>query len=502
MNVGMRLLGCVGLAVLVGVVGCKNPRKNTGELPPQTVYGPEDTVGGLDSSAPVDAVVPQTGDTGPDATLPTDATATGGDAATPDVSGADTSGDAVAPPPSGATAFPWSTESTDEACKDGKDNDDNGYADCDDFACSRNLAVFVCGAASHYENSPDACADGKDNDGDKLVDCKDPDCFKNPFHDVCDQPLSETGCADGQDADGDGLVGCDDLDCVLLEDGCSAKGKTKVLFDQSVDETSASGPNSDWVVDSFGRLPTPSNPASADDWSGALSSFGHALHTSGYLVESLTSWEGHLSYGDTTNPQDLSHYDVLAMVEPSRQMTSEEKKAVIDFVVDGGSLLAVANHVGADRDGNGFSAPQVWNDMFENNPVAADPFGFGFDEIDVDTGAPLSRIESPTHAVIDGPAGKVTKIGFYQGCTVHLTGTNPNITPLVLLDDAKDSSSGIVAGAAVVGLGKVFFLTDSAIAGDGSDSHGNDDPAHDSWHDPAQDNATLLLNAMAWLAIQ
>lgn len=393
-------------------------------------------------------------------------------------------------------AFPWSDESTDEVCDDGSDNDDNGYDDCDDFACSRNPSVFVCGADAVYETGPDACANNLDDDGDNKTDCADPDCFKNPFHAVCDKPRGETDCGGDGDGDGDGLVGCDDLDCAIDIAACPpAPGSLRILFDQTLDETAAAGPNSDWVVDSWGRVPTPSNPGNAAAWHGALSSFGFELHKQGHRVENLVPWEGRLSHGDGKNPQDLELYDVVVLVEPSRKIRAEEKSALIRFVQEGGGLLVVANHVAADRDGNGYSAPLAFNELFDDNGVQVDPFGFRFDEVDAEAGAPLQGILDPTHPVIDGPAGVVDRIGFFQGCTAHLTGTNPSATGLISLADPD----ALVVGAVSVGAGRVVFVTDSAIAGDGTDSHGNSLADHDAWNDASQDNRALFLNAVAWL---
>ncbi len=388
-------------------------------------------------------------------------------------------------------AFPWALESTDLLCDDGQDNDDNGYADCEDYACSRNPSVSVCGAAAVYEASAELCGNGRDDDGDGAADCGDPDCFKNPFHAVCDKPRSDACGA--RDGDGDGLVGCEDLDCALDLEACPpAAGSLRVLFDQTADETAGAGPNSDWVIDPWGRLPAPSNPTSAAQWHGALSSFGYALYERGHRLENLVAWDGRLSHGDASNPQDLSRYDVLVVYEPSRRLSRVEQDAIVNFVRGGGGLLAVSNHVSADRDGNGWSAPEVWNDLFDHNSVQVDPFGFRFDEVDVDVTQPISNVLAPAHPVVAG----VARLGYYTGCTARLTGGNPGAVGLVVHDD---DPARLVVGPAEVGSGRVVFVTDSAMGGDGTDAHGNRLLDHDAWNDPALDNRALLANAVQWL---
>jgi hypothetical protein len=427
--------------------------------------------------------------------------ACGGQGGTEDASasgdGGSSSGEPAEPyVPIEGNAFPWALESTDALCGDGKDNDDNGFTDCSDFACSRNPSVSVCGAQAEYESSPDLCANGRDDDGDALVDCDDPDCYKNPFHAVCDKPRSETRCADGGDGDGDGKVGCEDLDCAIDVAACPpAAGSLRVLFDQTLDETAGAGPNSDWVVDSWGRLPAPSNPKFAADWAGGLSSFGYALFVAGHRIENLVPWDGRISFGDPSNPQDLGLYDVLVLVEPSRQLRSEEKTAIVRFVLGGGGLLAVANHNSADRDGNGWSAVEAFNDLFSFNSVMADPFGFRFDTVDLETAAPLSDLLDPGHPVLGGPGGVVAQIGFFVGSTARLTASNPKAVGLVTFGQPEQ----LVVGAAEAGQGRVVFVTDSAIANDGSDAHGGQMTNHDAWNDQSQDNQALFLNAIAWL---
>jgi len=381
-------------------------------------------------------------------------------------------------PPPPTLAFPWAGEATDDTCADGVDQDGNGYTDCDDFGCARNLAVTVCGDKARFENDPASCGNQQDDDGDGLTDCEDPDCSKNPFHGACEHPPRECDCLGDADADGDGLAGCADPDCVAAQPACVPPAG---------------------VPRAWAPVPWPPQPTKEDDWAGALSSFGFALTQAGFQVESLPAW-GRLSLGDDTNAQDLSRYQVLVLMEPSRALTAGEKEAIVRFVQAGGGLLAVANHVGADRDGNGVSAPIALNGLLADNPVQADPFGLALDEVDVDVSKPLDRIALPEHPVIQGPAGPVGRIGFYQGCSIHLTGTNPDARALIQFSDAPDDATRIAVAVAEVGPGRVVLAADSAIAGDGTDSHGNRNLDHDSWHSPSQDNAPFFLNAVHWLA--
>lgn len=77
------------------------------------------------------------------------------------------------------------SENTPQACKDGVDNDGDGFTDCDDQDCG---ALVFCQeqpeepppeetpTAPAQENTPQACQDGADNDGDGFADCEDQDC--------------------------------------------------------------------------------------------------------------------------------------------------------------------------------------------------------------------------------------------------------------------------------------------------------------------------------------
>lgn len=89
-------------------------------------------------------------------------------------------------------------------CADGRDNDNDGLIDYEDFGCE-----YWGGAV---EADPAACLDGRDNDEDGLIDLDDYGC-DSPDDISEDDPLRD--CNDGVDNDADGFVdfpddpGCD-----------------------------------------------------------------------------------------------------------------------------------------------------------------------------------------------------------------------------------------------------------------------------------------------------
>ena len=144
---------------------------------------------------------------------------------------------------------PRGYETSDRECSDGRDNDQDGLADCQDPDCigrwqcgevipllpvggvenSLRLCIdridndldgqFDCGDRDCQginelccvtEFSDVRCSDGVDNDGNGFIDCADFSCRRGLFVTVCDR---ETECDDGEDNDGDRRVDCDDRDC-------------------------------------------------------------------------------------------------------------------------------------------------------------------------------------------------------------------------------------------------------------------------------------------------
>ena len=99
------------------------------------------------------------------------------------------------------------------------DDDNNGFTDCEDFACQDRI---VCAGEATNAN----CSDGKDNDGDTKIDCADEDCQSesiivcngsspvSPLPDKSQWPaLIKTACTNGIDDNSNGFTDCGDFDC-------------------------------------------------------------------------------------------------------------------------------------------------------------------------------------------------------------------------------------------------------------------------------------------------
>jgi hypothetical protein len=95
-----------------------------------------------------------------------------------------------------------------EICNNGKDDNCNGLADCQDPGCF--------GAQGCTKPGREICNNGLDDDDDKLVDCADPDCAGNL---ACRPTMGPEICDNGKDDNNDKLVDCADAQCTMFP-GC------------------------------------------------------------------------------------------------------------------------------------------------------------------------------------------------------------------------------------------------------------------------------------------
>jgi hypothetical protein len=228
---------------------------------------------------------------------------------------------------------------------------------------------------------------------------------------------------------------------VAISFGLEAQ-QVKILFDATKAESSG---NADWVIDAdlhnLGfengppvvwqgdesnpqKLPTPlqssiSQSTQEDFWEGGISAWGTELVKKGYHVETLP-YNGQITYGSSSNAQDLSNYNVFIICEPNIKFTASEKTAILQFVQDGGGLFMVSDHDNSDRNNDGWDSPHIWNDLMGANAIQNNPFGMSFD-YDSFSQTTSNIPNLPGNPLLHGVMGNVTKVQWNSGTSMTLT---------------------------------------------------------------------------------
>ena len=275
----------------------------------------------------------------------------------------------------------------------------------------------------------------------------------------------------------------------------------KFLFDATKAETAG---NADWVIDqdaSVPRFPTPTqanitSTTSETYWTGALSSWGIALVKKGHAVESLPS-SGSITYGNSSNAQDLSNYDVFVVDEPNILFTAAEKTAIIQFVNNGGGLMMIADHTISDRNFDGWDSPDIWNDLMINNSIQSNPFGFSIDLTNVTEVSSNILTTWTTNPILNGSEGAVTQLEFNNGATITTNTTaNENVKGLVWQTGFTQNSTHAMCATSTYGTGRVFVVTDSSPMDDGTGNPA--DNLFPGW--TSFSHSKLFMNASLWLS--
>jgi len=287
--------------------------------------------------------------------------------------------------------------------------------------------------------------------------------------------------------------------------GLNLFSSQKILFDNTKAEMAG---NADWVIDSDGgtaqRTPTPAqsgitSSTSETYWKGALSAWGVDLVKTNpnYILETLPA-SGKITYGDSTNPQDLSNYKVYIVDEPNTKFTVAESNAIVNFVKNGGGLFMISDHTISDRNNDGWDSPAIWNDLMSNNTVLSNPFGITFDLKNL-SGTYTNIANLPTNPVLHGTAGNPSMIMLSNGTSMTLnTAKNPSVQGLMFTTGTSGTTNALVS-TATYGTGKVVALGDSSIPDDGTGNSGN--TLYNGYTGDANGNhKPLLLNAVMWLA--
>ncbi|MBL0013915.1 MAG: hydrolase [Flavobacterium sp.] len=279
----------------------------------------------------------------------------------------------------------------------------------------------------------------------------------------------------------------------------------RFLFDATKAQTAG---NADWVIceNSSGtpiRFPNPLQSTVTattleNYWRGGISAWGIALAKEGHSVETLAPGAS-ITYGSTTNAQDLSRYDVYVVDEPNILFTAAQKTAIMNFVKNGGGLFMIADHNVSDRNNDGSDSPKIWNDLMNNNTVQNNPFGLAV-ELTNFSQTSTNVLPDATNTILNGSQGAVTKLKFSAGASIKLTPTaNSTVKGLIWKTGlARTSTTGVMCASSTFFAGRVVLITDSSPADDGT---GNpSDTLYPGWTEVSGNHARLHLNASYWLA--
>ncbi|MGZ5462288.1 MAG: Ig-like domain-containing protein [Thermoanaerobaculia bacterium] len=277
----------------------------------------------------------------------------------------------------------------------------------------------------------------------------------------------------------------------------------KILFDAMHQQNAGEG---GWTLDEdvcgkAQRLPTPDQTGFRDStpeavWSGALSAMGIDLVEKGFRVETLPIGS-RVTWGDGTNEQDLSNYDVYIIPEPNVRFTPEEIAAIHKFVQNGGGLFMIADHPRA----NVRWSPEIFNELMGSPNV----FGITFNTKSSDKelgwfddhpdGNFTTDTTSPIIAA--GVFGAPKRgLGLFEATSMTISGNAKGHAWRTT--STHDTATGVTFATSMFGAGRVAAIGDSSTAADTTSICKETTQA--GYTDATFDNARVLANAVAWLA--
>ena len=305
----------------------------------------------------------------------------------------------------------------------------------------------------------------------------------------------------------------------------SVTAQKKILFNASKAETAG---NADWIVDtdvnnitwnpnaclacgSFAnesnplRFPTPSQSgitAATPEtfWNGAISAWGVDCVKSGFVVETLP-YNGQITYGSTTNPQDLSKYKVFVIPEPNIMFTAAEKTALVNYVKNGGGLFLVAGHSQNDRNNDGDDTPTILNDFLLNNGSANGIFGFTVDAqsfSQTTSNMPFLPNDSILNSV---QYGNVSQVKWSSGTSMSLFPSQNSTVKGVIYKTSTNNAgnTGVLCAYSRYQKGRIAIIGDSSPIDDGTGD--SNDVLYFGYTGEVNGNhRRLTMNITLWLA--
>ena len=291
--------------------------------------------------------------------------------------------------------------------------------------------------------------------------------------------------------------------------------QVKILFDATKAESAG---NADWVVDAnthniywnptaqIGsgsesnpqRVPAPAQSgitASTPEtyWTGGLSNWGVDCAKQGYTVETLPVG-GSITYGNSSNAQDLSNYNVFIVCEPNLLFSTAESNAILSYVQAGGSLFMISDHDQSDRNGDGYDSPTIWNDLLSHGNT-----GITFN-LNWFSETSTAVVSSGSDSISTGRYGTVSQVLWTDGTDMTLNTTvNPNVHGVVFRSGYTNNLTKVMFAYARYGNGKIAAIGDSSPSDDGTGDP-NDNLYNGYTQDANGNHQKLLMNATIWLA--
>ncbi len=288
--------------------------------------------------------------------------------------------------------------------------------------------------------------------------------------------------------------------------------KMRILFDATKAEMCG---NADWVIDAdefnlgFNntgrmmegksnesnpqRIPTPAQEnitadTKEDYWTGACSAWAIDCVKEGFYVETLP-FHAQITFGDSTNDQDLSRYKIFVVDEPNMKFEANEKMAILQFVEHGGGLFMIADHDKSDRNKDQWDSPNIWNDLNTGKTIPIE-----FDLVEISQKSDHFAIDN--HPVLDGKYGRPKEIQISGGTQMHL---GKGAEALCVSKQSKDKNHGVLVAVCSYGKGKVVALSDSSPVDDGTGDL--NDKLYKGYRSEVNgDHQKLLMNAIIWLS--
>ncbi|RCK81011.1 MAG: hypothetical protein OZSIB_2388 [Candidatus Ozemobacter sibiricus] len=228
-------------------------------------------------------------------------------------------------------------------------------------------------------------------------------------------------------------------------------GKPLVLFDEGHAQTAG---NADWVIN------------------GGYSDFADVFKAQGCEVRAVKRlhWDA------------IKDADILVLPEPNSVYSPEEETAIVEFVMNGGGLYAIADHDRSDRNGDGIDSVGVLNRFLPRLGLEIDKRYF--------TEAPVAGKYHDTPFTTG-----VKAVGTWGGTTVRCLAS----TAMAHITVSTKNGGGAFIASNIVGTrgGRVIAMGDSSPYDDGT---GNpSDKLHDGFNNPGYSHARLAQNTVKWL---